>query len=66
MTHYDLIRSIYDKVPDTYKCINQAGEHVIQVSNNPETFATLEKLDNTGLHAIAAHFEIAIREQPVS
>lgn len=56
MTRTNLIQEIFEHTPRTYKGINGEGEHVIQLrDNNTTIFATLERLNNAALQALAGH-----------
>ena len=64
MTRHILIRAIFDMMPRTYKGINRDGEHIIQIrTKNTDVYATLERLSDIELHALAKDLSIKIEQK---
>jgi len=58
---HTLIREIFNRIPRTYKGFNRNGEHVIQITQHSMAmYATLEKLSDHDLQALAEQMTIAI------
>jgi len=57
MSRHFLINEIFERFPRTSKGINRDGHHVVQiVRNKMSLYATLEKLSNADLEALAGQF----------
>lgn len=63
MSRQSLIDEIFEHFPHTYKGLNNDGQHVVQIiRRDMAMYATLEKLSNGDLEALAEQLAISIAD----